>query len=306
MNSVLTALISFGVLLLIFVPLERVHRARAQPFFRREWGTDLLFFLGQYLLWTGLVVSGLVAISGLVEGLPLDGLRAEVASQPTWLQVLEVLLLGDLLVYWGHRLAHQVPFLWRFHRVHHTTEELDWLAAHREHPLDGLYTQLCANLPAIIMGFPLATIAGIAAFRGLWGVFIHSNVRLPLGPLKLLVGAPELHHWHHDKALGHRCNFANLMPLMDLAFGTYYNPGREPEHYGIDEEVPRGYVSQLIFPLVPRRLWTRWHRGGKYTDGAVRSSPQSTDVSTLLAPPPRPSEQHQGPGPGHATSEVVA
>ncbi|MEZ4221989.1 MAG: sterol desaturase family protein [Polyangiaceae bacterium] len=250
----MTALIAFAVLFAVFVPLERAFLARPQRVFRREWLTDAAFFAGQYLLWTGLIVSALSSMADLADRLPLAGVRSAIAHQPVALQAVEVVLLGDLLVYWGHRLSHRVELLWRFHRVHHTAEHLDWLAAHREHPLDGLYTQVLVNLPAILLGFPVATIAGVAAFRGLWGLFIHSNVQLPLGPLKYVLGSPRLHHWHHDYERGGNVNFANLMPLMDLLFGTYHEPAQEPRRYGIAEAVPRNYLAQLLFPL---GLWPR-------------------------------------------------
>ena len=85
---------------------------------------------------------------------------------------------SDIVLYWAHRLSHQVPFLWRFHKVHHTSERLDWVAAYREHPVDNLYTRLVENVPAMLLGFPLYTIAGFAVFRGLWAIYIHSNCRL--------------------------------------------------------------------------------------------------------------------------------
>ncbi len=257
MTLLLTMLISLAVLIVIFLPLERLFPARRQRFFRPEWGTDLLFFVGQYALWTSIIIGGLVALSTLTNQLPLGSLRDGAREQPGWLQAIEVVLLGDLLVYRGHRLSHRVPFLWRFYRVHHTAENLDWLAAHREHPVDGLFTQTLVNLPAILLGFPLATIAGVAAFRGMWGVFIHSNTQIPLGPLELLFGSPRLHHWHHDLETGHTCNFANLMPLMDVIFGTYRRPDVEPEAYGVDEPVPHNYFAQLLYPLMPRSLWGR-------------------------------------------------
>lgn len=125
--------------------------------------------------------------------------RAAVASQPFALHVLEVILLSDFCVYWGHRLQHRWSFLWRFHSVHHSAEHLDWLAAHREHPLDTVYTLTLINLPAFVLGFPLESLAGFIAFRGVWAIYIHSNVRLPLGPLRSILGAPELHHWHHAR-----------------------------------------------------------------------------------------------------------
>lgn len=182
---------------------------------------------------------------------PLD-FRQAVASQPWWLQFVEVVVLSDFLIYWGHRLQHRVGFLWRFHAVHHSAEHLDWLAAHREHPLDTIYTVGLINLPALILGFPLETIAGFIAFRGIWAIYIHSNVRLPIGPLRVLVGAPELHHWHHDRARD-AGNYANISPLMDVLFGTYRCPDHEPERFGINESCPQTYLSHLVRPLLPRK-----------------------------------------------------
>src|SRR6185369_5118236 len=155
-------------------------------------------------------------------------------------------------VYWGHRLQHRAPLLWRFHSIHHTAEHLDWLAAHREHPIDSIYTQGLINLPAFVLGFPLETLVGFIAFRGIWAIYIHSNVRLPIGPLRMLIGAPELHHWHHDRDRD-AGNYANLSPLMDLLFGTYTCPGHEPESFGLREPMPKSYLGQMIFPFLPRR-----------------------------------------------------
>ncbi len=101
------------------------------------------------------------------------------------------------------------------------------------------------------MGFPLETIAGIIAFRGIWAIYIHSNVRLPLGFLKKIIGSPELHHWHHDLERD-RGNYANISPLMDIIFGTYTCPDTEPEHTGIKEKFPKNYLGQLVVPLLPR------------------------------------------------------
>jgi sterol desaturase/sphingolipid hydroxylase (fatty acid hydroxylase superfamily) len=68
----------------------------------------------------------------------------------------------------------------------------------------------------------------------------------------MLIGAPELHHWHHDKARD-AGNYANISPLMDIIFGTYTCPEHEPE--GIfEEKLPKNYVGQMLYPLLP----TRW------------------------------------------------
>jgi sterol desaturase/sphingolipid hydroxylase (fatty acid hydroxylase superfamily) len=245
--------LSFLFLFLVFRPLELAFPARkGQRFFRPAWVTDLCFFLGQYLLFTGAVFWVLARFGSWLDGVAPAGLRSAVAAQPWWLQAIEVVILSDFCVYWGHRLQHRIPLLWRFHCIHHSAEHLDWLAAHREHPLDTIYTVGLINLPAFVLGFPLETLAGLIAFRGVWAVYIHSNVRLPIGPLRMLVGAPELHHWHHDRDRD-AGNYANISPLMDVIFGTYRCPGHEPEAFGVREPMPRGYLAQMMYPFFPAR-----------------------------------------------------
>jgi sterol desaturase/sphingolipid hydroxylase (fatty acid hydroxylase superfamily) len=246
---ILASGVSFLFLVLVFRPLELVFPAKpGQKFFRPAWWTDLCFFLGQYLLWSGVMLWLLTHFGGWLDGIVPAHFRAGVASQPWWLQAVEAILLSDLFIYWGHRLQHRVGFLWRFHSIHHSAEHLDWLAAHREHPIDTIYTMGLINLPAFILGFPLNTLAALIAFRGIWAIYIHSNVRLPIGPLRVLIGAPELHHWHHDRDRD-AGNYANISPLMDLIFGTYRCPDHEPERFGIHEPIAQNYFWQMIHPF---------------------------------------------------------
>ncbi len=259
------AALAFVIFFAAFLPLERLFARHDQPIFRKEYGIDFAFFAGQYLVWAGLVSGALAFVHASLDALPAQTFsfpmlawRSWIRELPIWIQIPVAVLLGDFIIYWGHRLSHRVAFLWRFHRVHHTAERLDWLAAYREHPLDNLYTRFLENVPVVLLGFSLESAAGLVAFRGVWGLFIHSNVQLPLGPLRFVLGSPQLHHWHHDPEIGARHNFANLMPIMDLIFGTYYGPqGRSPTVYGTGEGEPpseHGYVSQLIRPLLPRKL----------------------------------------------------
>ncbi len=252
-NLALASGLSLLFLCLLFVPLEKAFPAkRGQRVFRPDWFTDLCFFLGQYLLWSGVVFSVLFVFRGWLDGIVPERFRSAVAAQPWWLQAIEVVVLSDFLIYWGHRLQHRLPLLWRFHSIHHTAEHLDWLAAHREHPIDTVYTVGLINLPAFVLGFPLETLAGFIAFRGIWAIYIHSNVRLPIGPLRMLIGAPELHHWHHDRDRD-AGNYANISPLMDLLFGTYRCPDHEPESFGVREPTARHYLGHMLRPFLPRR-----------------------------------------------------
>ncbi|MEW5738498.1 MAG: sterol desaturase family protein [Myxococcota bacterium] len=249
--------LSVLMLAVVYWPLERLWPARKQKWLRASLGTDFLFLFGQHLVWSVLALAVLTAIDARVHGALPSGLREGFLALPHAAQLVAIVLLGDLSVYWFHRACHRFDFLWRFHAVHHSSETLDWVAAHREHPVDGLLTQLTLNLPAILLGFPVEGLAALAVFRGLWAIFIHSNVRLPMGPLRYLVGAPELHHWHHAKAPGVVANYGNLSPWTDLLFGTFHLPpeGEESWELGVPEALPRTWLGLLLSPFT--RRWTR-------------------------------------------------
>lgn len=248
-------------LVVAFVPLERAFAARRQAIFRREWTVDLTFLVGQYLFWN-LVSVGILRWGVDVASPVLRGLWQTTATWPLLALAVVAVVLGDVLVYWFHRACHHYDILWRFHAVHHTSEDLDWVAAHREHPVDGFLTQLAQNLPAIVLGLPMEAIAGLVAFRAVWAIFVHANVRVPLGPLAYLLGGPQHHHYHHANLGAVTYNFANLAPWIDWVFGTHRLPTSDYT-LGIDEPHPRGYLLQLVAPFVSRarraRL-ARWER----------------------------------------------
>lgn len=274
--DLLSWLTSTVVLASVYWPLEWAWPARSgQRWLRARLGTDLLFLTGQYLVWNAVAVGGLLAVRESFAGWGgLAAVRAAVATVPFGVQALVAVLLGDLCVYWFHRASHRFEPLWRFHAVHHTAETLDWVAAHREHPVDGVLTQLAINLPGLLLGFDFATLAGFVVFRGLWAIFIHSNVRLPLGPLGYVFGSPQWHRWHHAKHPGEVRNFANLSPWCDLLFGTHH-PGVEGDEtfeLGIPEVFPASYPAQLVAPFLPRRWWG-WLTRPARADGATTPGP---------------------------------
>ncbi|NUP11710.1 MAG: sterol desaturase family protein [Polyangiaceae bacterium] len=272
--------VSFALLAVVFGPLERLFPARPGQRVRRpELLVDACFFAGQYLLFAGLVTGALTWLYGHWRQLfPLEGFLSTAANMPVWLQAVVAIVAGDLLVYWFHRACHHFDLLWRFHAVHHSVEHLDWLAAHREHPLDGLFTQALLNLPGIVLGVHFELLGALIVFRGMWAIFIHSNVRLPVGPLKYLFGAPELHHHHHAKVPRTLHNFANLAPYLDLLFGTYHCPeGEETYPLGLVDPWPRGYVAQLLYPFgveLPRRRTRR-------VELNLAQNPTAADSSTV-------------------------
>ncbi len=251
-DTIKAILLSLGFLVAVFIPLEKLFPARQhQKIFRPAFWLDICFLLGQYIIWNSLVLWILNFANPFLDSiLPLN-ITTVIKTQPWFLQAIEVILLSDFLIYWGHRFQHNNNFLWRFHKVHHTAKHLDWLAAHREHPLDTIYTVGIINLPALILGFPLETIAGFVAFRGIWAIYIHSNTKINIGFLKYIFGTPEMHHWHHDVERD-RGNYSNLSPIMDLIFRTHYNPKHQPEKLGLKVETSKNYIGQLVIPMLPK------------------------------------------------------
>ncbi|HSF91885.1 MAG TPA: sterol desaturase family protein, partial [Paracoccaceae bacterium] len=162
---------------------------------------------------------------------------------------------ADLGFYAAHRTFHAVPFLWRFHSVHHSIEQMDWLAAHRVHPVDQIITATASLLPLYLLGFPTLPIAVYAVIYQWQSLLIHSNVRINFGPLKWLLASPQFHHWHHaNQKEAYDKNFSAQLPFIDAILGTMYLPKDEahPEKYGTDDPVPPLYHQQLIYPLLPK------------------------------------------------------
>jgi hypothetical protein len=119
------------------------------------------------------------------------------------------------------RMFHSIPLLWRFHQIHHSTEELDWLAAYRVHPVDQIATRGISLAPVFALGFSDAAIVLFAMLYQWQAILIHSNISISFGPLRWLIASPDFHHWHHSKEVAARDkNFAGQLSLLDFLFGT--------------------------------------------------------------------------------------
>lgn len=254
------------VLFLIVVPFEKLYpRRRGQRIRRPLVTTDIGFALAGPLL----TFVGLVAIA-LIGGLSLfwlPGLAARplVAMIPTALLPIVGFVLFDLFSYWTHRFAHEVPFMWRFHAVHHSPEHMDWVSGFRVHPFDGV---VIAPPFFFLLGAGFgAELAGLlAVFQIVLGIFFHANVRVRWRLLDRVAANPEFHHWHHSSepdAVGH--NYGAALPWWDQIFGTFFMPahssGRRPQQYGVTEPLPPHLLGHLAYPCRGWRshLWLWRH-----------------------------------------------
>jgi sterol desaturase/sphingolipid hydroxylase (fatty acid hydroxylase superfamily) len=238
---------------LVYVPLERAFARRAeQRVFRDEWQTDLTYFFVNTLLIQFTSLMTVMPAMTLFNWARNDVLTAWTSSWPMAVQVVAVLLVADLTQYWVHRAFHELPWLWRFHAIHHSATNLDWLAGSRLHLVDALLTRAATYIPIYILGFSQRAIIIYIVIVAVQATFIHANVRWKLRPFRRLVATPHFHHWHHSaerEAINK--NFAVHTPVWDLLFGTYYLPDRWPGEYGLahNADVPKGWLRQLLRPF---------------------------------------------------------
>jgi sterol desaturase/sphingolipid hydroxylase (fatty acid hydroxylase superfamily) len=241
------AIAAFALLFLIFVPLEKLFALRSQKVFRPGFLTDFTHMLVNRFL----TIIGAFALA-VVMALPFIWLRSFhiVDALPSAASLPLAIALVFVGQYWGHRLTHQVPFLWRFHAVHHSISQMDWVAAGRLHPLDAAFTLAFTIVPLFLLGYSGGVFAGVAAGVTLLAIFQHANVRLRFPVIRWVVPTPEWHHWHHaidaeavDKNFG--------MPVVDRFFGTSYMPrDRYPAGFGTHDPVPAdGYLRHLAYPF---------------------------------------------------------
>jgi sterol desaturase/sphingolipid hydroxylase (fatty acid hydroxylase superfamily) len=167
------------------------------------------------------------------------------------------LVLNEIGGYWGHRWSHEIPFLWRFHVVHHSAEEMDWLVTARAHPFDMFFTHFCALVPLYVAGLaqPLGNRvdfvpAAVTAISMYWAYFIHANVKWRFGWLERMVSTPAFHHWHHtnDGPEVLNKNYSAMFPWVDGLFRTLYVPEQWPVKYGSDTAIAEDVAGQLLDP----------------------------------------------------------
>ena len=239
---------------LVFIPIERMLPVRPMSPLRREWRTDLAYFFMGHVLVQFILIAVTASTSTVDALVASETVKNAIRAMPVWLQFLLAVLVADLAQALLHRAYHNTPFLWRFHAVHHSTRQMDWLAGSRIHLLEIVLTRSAVLLPLVVLGFAPAAVNAYVILVGLQAVLAHANLRLNFGWLEYVLVTPRYHHWHHARQADYiDVNYAIHLPLVDMLMGTFKLPprGEWPAEYGVMklETVPAGFLAQARMPL---------------------------------------------------------
>lgn len=243
--------------------LERLWPWRKQQkLARRQFAQDLfwLFFNGHY---AGILVAYVATFVFAWAAPAIEQIKSLdlLGAQPPWAQFVAFFMLKDALEWGIHNLLHRVPWLWEFHKLHHSIEELDWIGNFRFHWMEIVVYQGLTYLPLVILGVDGRVILVIAVVATLIGHLNHSNLNITWGPLRYLLNSPRMHVWHHDhdwpanRPRG--VNFGICLSVWDWLLGTAHWPGaaeaptQQPAQLGFPgmERFPQSLIGRLFHPL---------------------------------------------------------
>ncbi len=234
---------------------------KVEPLDRHYWvatWNDFLYGLLYAVLYFPIIFICLDFSNNFLDA-HLPWLRIEIINDaPAWVKFLVIVLFDDFLAYWSHRLRHRVKPLWYFHTIHHSQERLNPFTTKRFHPLENMFQKIVIRMvPMAIIGGSLELWYLYYLLDAVWDYFIHSNIRLNLGPFKYIIVTPQYHRVHHSRNVEQfDRNFADRFVVWDHLFGTSYKnyevfPATGVENYPAGESLNflRIHLRDLAYPF---------------------------------------------------------
>lgn len=234
--------------------------------FRKDFWLDSFYMFFNFFLFSLIIYNSLsnLFVAAFSDFLAVFGVKnlvaIEVNSWPIWGQFLLMFVLADLMQWNIHRLLHRSPWLWEFHKVHHSVEEMGFSAHLRYHWVETIVYKSIQYIPLAMIGFGLADFFILHIFTIAIGHLNHANINLTYGPFKYLLNNPVMHTWHHAKTLPQGVNGVNYgitLSVWDYLFGTAYIPNsgkNEPLGFDKVEEFPQTFWSQITHPWIRKKV----------------------------------------------------
>jgi sterol desaturase/sphingolipid hydroxylase (fatty acid hydroxylase superfamily) len=231
-----------------------------QPAIRTDFWLDGFYMFFNFFLFSliGYNAVSNVAVEAFNDFLSLFGINNlvafQIASWPVWSQFLLLFVVADFIQWNVHRWLHHSPWLWEFHKVHHSVEEMGFAAHLRYHWMETIVYKSVQYIPLSMIGFGLDDFFILHLVTILIGHLNHANVKITYGPLRYVLNNPVMHLWHHAKDVPpgtHGVNYGISLSLWDYLFGTAYIPNEnanEPLGFEEVETFPKTFWQQLTYP----------------------------------------------------------
>ncbi|WP_128757099.1 sterol desaturase family protein [Leeuwenhoekiella aequorea] len=248
--------------LLVFALELLIPWRKKQPIIRKGFWLDAFYILFNFFLFS---LIGYNALSNVGVELFNDFLRLfdiqnivsiEVQHLPVWAQLLIMFIVADFIQWNVHRMLHRVPWLWKFHQVHHSVKEMGFAAQFRFHFMETLVYKSVQYIPLAMIGFGIEQFFIVHMFSVFVGHLNHANLDWSYGKFGYIFNNPRMHIWHHAKQLPpqhkYGMNFGLTLSIWDYLFGTAYVPesGKNLEiGFNGDEKFPNDFANQLTFPF---------------------------------------------------------
>ncbi|MES2132054.1 MAG: sterol desaturase family protein [Bacteroidota bacterium] len=240
----------------IILPKQRQHGVLSRKGF---WLDTFYVFFNDVLVY----IIGLFAICAVTELLFLKivglfGFHSlkicDITHWNPFVQIAIMFVIQDFCEYFAHYLLHRSDFLWTFHKIHHAQETLGAGSTRHFH-----FVEMFVFKPIIYIPFAMIGYSATDYFlfqitvQNVWGFFTHMNIKLKWGILNYIINTPETHSWHHAKNIPRHygVNYASILPVWDILFGSFYLPKNEEPVLGVPDqkEIPTTFIKQLVYPF---------------------------------------------------------
>lgn len=251
-----------GLSLLVWTLEVLVPWRKNQMIFRKDFWLDTFyiffnFFLFSLIGYNALSNVGVELFNDFLNLLSVENMVAiEVQGFPVWIQLLIMLIIADFIQWNVHRQLHLRPWLWKFHKLHHSVKEMGFGAHFRFHFMETIIYKSLQYIPLAMIGFGIREFFIVHMFTVFIGHLNHANLGWNYGILGYVLNNPKMHIWHHSKQLPEEhsrgMNFGITLSLWDYIFRTAYVPedGKEIElGFEGDETFPVDFKNQMIFPF---------------------------------------------------------
>lgn len=215
------------------------------------------FFLFSLVGYNALSNIGVAIFNDFLNLFDVDNIVAlEVGSLPVWVQLLVMFVIADFIQWNIHRMLHRIPWLWEFHKVHHSVKEMGFAAQFRFHFMETIVYKTVQYVPLTMIGFGIEEFFVVHMFGVFVGHLNHANLSWDYGILGYVFNNPKMHIWHHAKKFPNEhplgMNFGLSLSVWDYIFGTAYIPksGKDLEiGFQGDDDFPNDFANQMIYPF---------------------------------------------------------